>query len=153
MLIQEASLVGFKEVQGKNLLGTEVPIRVNVGAGKEGGEGAATAEGGCGGGGDGGGCDGTGCSVYGIRTNVCLATSVQMPELREINGSCFYSDKFVSDMEPREKRFLCYWWWAVNVFSVRGKGQRGKLPKCVTDHIYSLHKNENGEARIGYKSS
>ncbi|CAB9504989.1 hypothetical protein SEMRO_215_G089150.1 [Seminavis robusta] len=58
---------------------------------------------------------------------------------------------FFSDLEPRHKRWCMYWWYAVNVYQIRGS--RSPLPSCFVDKIRALYPNKNGEPHVGFVAS
>jgi len=52
---------------------------------------------------------------------------------------------------PKEKRHVLYYWFAVNIFHVSGRGNRVQLPHCVELKIRQQYPNPLGEAYTGYQ--
>ena len=90
-------------------------------------------------------CDGVLCSICGLRTSSCFLRRQEMPSLESIRSQCYFADKSVEQMDNKHKRFLLYWWWAVNVFAIRGKGMRSELPACIVRRIREMYPNPEGE--------
>lgn len=90
------------------------------------------------------GCDGSHCSINGIKTAGCLVARTPVATLEAISADCYFADRAVNEMDNSKKRFLLYWWWAVNVFAIRGKGMRQELPGCVVAEIRSMYPDPNG---------
>jgi hypothetical protein len=47
-------------------------------------------------------------------------------------------------MNPKEKRFLLYYWYATSVYQFRGKGNRVNLPNCLVWAIRALYPEPSG---------
>ena len=56
------------------------------------------------------------------------------------------------EIHPRKQRWCFYWWYAINLFSVKCSSSR-QLPKCFCDYIREKYPNPEGEAFVGYKTS
>ena len=82
---------------------------------------------------------GRGCSVYGLNTRNCLLRTVGMPPLEQIRLNCYFADRSVNDMNNGHKRYLLYWWWATNIFCIRGSKNRQQLPDCIVNEIRRLY--------------
>jgi hypothetical protein len=54
------------------------------------------------------------------------------------------------DLPNNSKRWCCYFWYATNIFSLRGQCQ--KLPDCVVYEIRKTYPNEKGRKYTGFKS-
>jgi hypothetical protein len=121
--------------------------------GGDGGGGGGGGGGGAGGGGDGYPCDGSLCSICGLRTNVCFSALIAMPDLEHIRSNCYFADRLVSEMTNAQKRNMLYWWLAVNVFAICGKGMRQPLPACIIAWIRKTHPNPRGEPYKGFEPS
>jgi hypothetical protein len=52
--------------------------------------------------------------------------------------------------DNNKKRFLLYYWFAVNVFGIRGQHNRRELPRCVVAKIRELYPNPFGRLYKGY---
>ena len=96
-------------------------------------------------------CDGVLCSICGLRTSSCFLRRQEMPTLESIRSQCYFADKPVEQMDNKHKRFLLYWWWAVNIFAIRGKGMRSELPACIVRRIREKYPNPKDEPYTGFK--
>lgn len=72
-------------------------------------------------------------------TSDCYLNQIDMPELETILRECPFVTEELDKMLPNHKRYLLYWWWAVNVYEVGGRGNRGELPSCIVNRIRSMH--------------
>ena len=95
-------------------------------------------------------CDGTLCSICGIRTTECMMRREEMPALEAIAEACYFADEPVDRMQNSDKRFLLYWWWAVNIFAIRGQGMHCKLPECIMRRIQKMYPNPPGVPYTGF---
>ena len=75
-----------------------------------------------------------------------------MPPLDDIRANCYFADRAVSEMENNHKRFMLYWWWATNVFTIRGAKNRQQLPACIVDEIRRRYPSAD-DAYTGYKTN
>ena len=52
----------------------------------------------------------------------------------------------ISFLHPRGDALACkrYWWWATNIFAVRGAKTRHALPVCIVSEIRRLHPAPDG---------
>ena len=96
-------------------------------------------------------CNGQACSICGLATPQCLLHTIQLPALGVITVECYFADCEVSAMTNWQKRFMLYWWWAVNVFNVMGKGVRQELPWCIVQRIRATYPAPAGVAYTGLK--
>lgn len=97
------------------------------------------------------------CSRYGIVLNYCLAehyeANIKSGDFIEaIACGCPLVDRDVIDMEPHHKRFLLYWWFATNIYFVKGNKNRQELPPCVEACIKMTYPNHKGTPYVGFKS-
>ncbi len=53
--------------------------------------------------------------------------------------------------DNNKKRFALYYWFAVNVFGVRGQHNRRELPRCVVAKIRELYPNPFGRLYRGFE--
>ena len=97
-------------------------------------------------------CDGSWCSICGHSTLQCLLERKKMPELEVIARDCFFVDRPIDEMTNEQKRFLLYWWWAVNVFSISGRANRQELPFCIRDKIRSMYPEDDATKYTGFKT-
>jgi hypothetical protein len=79
-------------------------------------------------------------------------------ELTEVSRECWFLDVADVTMLPnRKKRNIMYWWYATNVYSIRGCGHRGELPLCLVQAIRAAYPeadgNYRGHRRAAHRSS
>lgn len=55
------------------------------------------------------------------------------------------------DLPSKHKRWCLYWWYAVNIYQIRGSAQ--PLPSCLVNTIRNEFPNSEGVAYTGFKSS
>ena len=93
------------------------------------------------------------CAVYGIRflRCVCEVIPVKDRNLTTIKEDCYFATDDIDDMPNNHKRNMLYWWYATNVFSISGKGNRGKLPVCLEYAIRELYPNPDGVPYKGHR--
>ena len=96
-------------------------------------------------------CNGELCSIEGLVTSHCYLRRIDHPRLENIREACYFATKAVEEMENKHKRFCLYWWWATNVYCIRGKGMRAELPACVVQSIRTLYPNPPGQPYTGFK--
>jgi len=70
--------------------------------------------------------------------------------IQRIDEASRLADAF-DELPPSKKRWCVCWWCSVNLFQVRGFGNRKKLPDCFVDVICQQHPNDKGEFFTGYK--
>eukprot|EP00985_Skeletonema_marinoi_P024896 scaffold17764_cov140-Skeletonema_marinoi.AAC.1 len=46
---------------------------------------------------------------------------------------------------------MLYWWYATNIYSLNGKGNRGKLPDCLEYAIKAKYPEKDSSDWTGYK--
>ena len=66
-----------------------------------------------------------------------------------LGGSVDASD--FNGLSNSKKRWCLYWWYAVNIFSIRGG--RKKLPSCVEAYVRSEYPKEHRQQYTGFKRS
>lgn len=93
------------------------------------------------------------CAVYGIRflKCVCVCIPVNNHNLKTIKEDCYFATDDIDDMPNNHKRNMLYWWYATNVFSISGKGKRGKLPVCLEYAIREAYPNPEGMSYKGHR--
>ena len=71
--------------------------------------------------------------MYGISFVHCVTRCfpVESRSLENIARGCAFADKAVAVMTNSEKRFLLYYWYATNIYSITGRHNRKKLPQCI----------------------
>jgi hypothetical protein len=82
-------------------------------------------------------CNGDQCSLYGVKFACCVTqcfpvNSKIVVEIARENPFCTMG---VEEMENSHKRFILYYWYVTNVYSVTGSKNRAKLPKCLVSAI------------------
>ena len=82
-------------------------------------------------------CDGRNCSKYGMHFTTCVTDCFPVPSLNLTNvvGECPFVTKELSQMPDSDKRFLCYYWYATNVYGYNGKGNVAELPPCLLNEV------------------
>ena len=93
------------------------------------------------------------CAVYGIRfvNCICKCMPVDKCDLATIKEDCYFATNELDDMQPNHKRNMLYWWYATNIFSISGKGNRGKLPECLEYAIREAYPNPEGVQYKGHR--
>ena len=74
------------------------------------------------------------CRLHGVNfigRCICEEIPVKDRDLSIIAEDCCMITKPVSELENKPKRLMLYWWYATNIYSIRGKGNRGRLPVCL----------------------
>lgn len=75
------------------------------------------------------------CSLYGVGFDTCICNCIPPEDLsrnlEEIAEDCHFVTKDLSSFENHDKRFVLYWYYATNVYCIRGKGKRKPLPTCL----------------------
>jgi hypothetical protein len=91
-------------------------------------------------------CNGQVCSNHGIQFVVCVTECIPVADvsLTAVAKECVFATKPVPDMNPKEKRFLLYYWYATSVYQFRGKGNQVNLPNCLVWAIHALYPEPNG---------
>jgi len=54
-------------------------------------------------------------------------------------------------MEPNHKRWCFYWWYAINMFHVRGRAE--PLPTCFCNYVKGKYPNKEGKPYVGFKTT
>ena len=92
------------------------------------------------------------CAVYGIRFLKCVVELIPVKDrnLATIKEDCYFATDDIDDMPNNHKRNMVYWWYATNVFSISGKGKRGKLPVCLEYAIREMYPNPEGVPYKGH---
>ena len=49
-----------------------------------------------------------------------------------------------ASMSNSQKRFVCYWWFAYNIYSVQGRGNRMVMPACIVHAVRSKFPEASG---------
>lgn len=92
------------------------------------------------------------CSIYGVKFQACICNL--MPprdvDLEEVAEDCHFATMPLSKMENHHKRFILYWYYATNVYSITGKGNRKHLPMCLVSAIRERFPEPDGNY-TGYK--
>lgn len=93
------------------------------------------------------------CAVYGIRFLKCVVELIPVKDrnLATIKEDCYFATDDIDDMPNNHKRNMLYWWYATNVFSISGKGKRGKLPVCLEYAIREMYPNPEGVPYRGHR--
>ena len=53
----------------------------------------------------------------------------------------------VNQMANTHKRNLLYYWYATNIYSIRGRGFRRRLPVCLVDAVRAAFPEPDGVYR------
>lgn len=79
-------------------------------------------------------------------------TVVMAPSTEDMASQCYFATTPVCDMTPAQLRNVHYWWYATNMFCVRGKGFRGQLPSCVVAFLREKYPNAVGVPYRGFEA-
>ena len=94
------------------------------------------------------------CRKYGVNfigCCICEAIPVAGRDLSIIAEDCHYINKPFSEIkENKQKRFMLYWWYATNIYSITGQHNRGKLPDCLEYAIKATYPETKSEDFVGY---
>jgi hypothetical protein len=92
-------------------------------------------------------CDGNYCSLYGVRFRRCVTELFPADSfiLDEVASKCFFVTVEVKDMDNSMKRNILYYWYATNVYSICGSGNRQPLPKCLVQHVRNTYPSDDGK--------
>jgi hypothetical protein len=76
------------------------------------------------------------CSRCGVEFKICVAEQhfeeMKTPEfLNAVSEHCHFVDREVKDMTNSLKRNLLHWWFATNVYFVKGAANRKQLLNCL----------------------
>jgi hypothetical protein len=90
-------------------------------------------------------CRGRLCSQCGITFLRCI-TQCHPLENVDLEAAAMenpFADRPVDGMDNPDKRFVLYYWYATNIYSIFGKQNRVKLPPCLIWAIRNLHPSDN----------
>ena len=78
-------------------------------------------------------CNGRFCSLYGVAFIRCVTVCfpVNTRNLENIARICPFADQEVNQMNNSKKRFLLYYWYATNIYSITGRHNRKRMPPCL----------------------
>ena len=98
---------------------------------------------------------GRSCSMYGtLFFRKCVCDEIPVPDdddmLKPIADKYFAKDRPVSEMGNNMKRNLLYWYYAHEVYHVRGWLHRMPLPSCLVFKIRMMYPNELGNEYKGF---
>ena len=101
---------------------------------------------------------GRACSMYGtLFFRSCVCEEIPVPDdddlLKPIADKYFAKDRPVSEMTNNMKRNLLYWYYAHEVYHVRGWLHRMPLPSCLVFKIRMTYPNELGNEYVGFVES
>ena len=76
------------------------------------------------------------CSKYGIRQRSCVAERFAgrvgtADFMNAVVKRCYFVDRPVNQMTNNLKRNVLYYWFATNIYFVKGSGNRKELPECI----------------------
>ena len=96
------------------------------------------------------------CRKYGVNfIGQCICKEIPVGErkLDIIAEDCYLIDApdGVDKLPNKSKRLMLYWWYATNVYSLTGKGNRGKLPDCLEYAIKKEYPEKSSADWTGYK--
>ena len=92
-------------------------------------------------------CGGEQCSKYGVSFENCIVTCIPIDDvaLQIVADECVFARKDnIEEMEPKEKRFLFYYYYATSVYQFHGSGNRVDLPKCLLTAIRNAFPEPTG---------
>ena len=95
-------------------------------------------------------CEGD-CSTYGVWFPDCVLKCVKWPQIEDIQMNCYFAEKSTDNMTNKEKRNILYWWTAVNVYSIRGRGLRQELPSCVVTYVRNRFPEDDDSKYTGFR--
>ena len=98
------------------------------------------------------------CSRYGVTMNYCIAEHYEhkikdLQFLDAASAGCYFVDQEIVDMKNNHRRNLLYWWFATNIYFVKGAGKRQGLPPCLEACIRMAHPNNLGDTYVQFKKS
>ena len=85
-----------------------------------------------------------------MRKFRCRTTDDDDAKLKPIADKYFATDRPVSEMTNNMKRNLLYWYYAHEVYYVRGWLNRMPLPSCLVFQIRRMYPNELGDKYVGF---
>lgn len=95
------------------------------------------------------------CRKFGVNfigRCICEEIPVEERDLEVIAEDCHLINKPASELkENKPKRLMLYWWYATNIYSLNGKGHRGKLPDCLEYAIKAAYPEKDSADWTGYK--
>lgn len=94
------------------------------------------------------------CRKFGVNfigRCICEEIPVKDRDLNIIAEDCHLINKPVSELTNKSKRIMLYWWYATNIYSITGKGHRGKLPNCLEYAIKAEYPEKDSSKWVGYK--
>jgi len=95
------------------------------------------------------------CRKFGVNfIGRCICDEIPVAErdLSIIAEDCHYINKPASELtENKPRRLMLYWWYATNIYSLTGKGNRGKLPDCLEYAIKQAYPETDSSKWTGYK--
>lgn len=94
------------------------------------------------------------CRKFGVNfigRCICEEIKVEERDLNVIAEDCHLINKPASELtENKPKRLMLYWWYATNIYSLTGKGNRGKLPDCLEYAIKKAYPEADSSGWTGY---
>ena len=95
------------------------------------------------------------CRKFGVNfigRCICDEIPVSERDLNVIAEDCHLINKPANEIEDNKpKRLMLYWWYATNIYSLTGKGNRGKLPDCLEYAIKAAYPETDSANWVGYK--
>ena len=98
------------------------------------------------------------CRKFGVNfigRCICEEIPVEKRNLDIIAEDCYLinASDGVDKLQNKSKRLMLYWWYATNIYSLTGKGNRGKLPDCLEYAIKKKYPEQSSSDWTGYKES
>lgn len=93
------------------------------------------------------------CRKFGVNfiaRCICDEIPVKERDLNVIAEDCYLISEPVEKLKMKSKRIMLYWWYATNIYSLRGKGNRGRLPVCLEYAIKAAYPETDSSMWTGY---
>jgi len=96
------------------------------------------------------------CRKFGVNfigRCICEEIPVDKRNLEIIAEDCYLvsANDGIDKLKNKNKRIMLYWWYATNIYSLNGKGNRGKLPDCLEYAIKTKYPEKDSSDWTGYK--
>ena len=88
------------------------------------------------------------CRKFGVNfiaRCICDEIPPSQQDLAVVAEDCYLITQPFETLSNKSKRLMLYWWYATNIYSLCGKGRRGKLPDCLEYEIKRLFLPEDNE--------
>ena len=94
------------------------------------------------------------CSLYGCEFDICICNCMppEDVDIEEVAEDCHFVTRDTSRFDNKDRRFVLYWYYATNIYSIRGKGNRKHLPICLVKKIRETYPETSGKY-TGYRAA